>query len=297
MMNELLANPAIQAAVAPFFVAVAIALIFRRFGVVAFGFAIIAGLLTTLMLTTGLALFPLTSTRKIILSSLCLPFVVLLMDVIWGRLPNARQRWATIILVVVPTVLLVAAANWVIWPVLQRQEISEAWPMLARVSLYVGVLSIALLGMARLNHPDKSTAQGASVLVLGLGTAVTSMIAASALYAQLAFSVTAAVGATLLINLFAKTSGEGKQDVGYLGLFALFTAAAPLALIGAAATVYAQLPGWALLCLVAVPLFAGWPTIKVERPFLRLTVTCLLALVPVIPAVWLAWRAAEAVSY
>lgn len=296
-MNELLAHPAFQAAVAPFFVAVFIALVFRRFGVIAFGLAIIAGMLTAVMLTTGLSLFPLTSTRKIILSSLCLPFVVLLLDRLCGRLPNTRARWSVVIKLAVPMVLLVATVNWVIWPVLMRQEMSEVWPMLASVSLYVGVLSAAILGMARLKRPEKLAAQGASVLVLGLGTAVTTMIAASALYAQLASSVTAAVGAMLLISLFSKPVAEGKLGIGHFGAFGLFAAAVPLALIGAAATVYAQLPGLALLFLVTVPLFAGWPTINVERLWLRLIFTSLLALVPVIPAAWLAWRAAGAVSY
>ena len=134
-------------------------------------------------------------------------------------------------------------------------------------------------------------------MALGLGTAGTSMIAASALYSQWAISIVAAVGCLLLIGLFGKSQTAAKHGLGYLGRFGVFAAVVPLALIGAAATVYAQLSGWVLLCLAAIPLLAGWLTIKVEQPWMRLVVTGLLALVPVIPAIWLAWRAADSMSY
>lgn len=296
-MTELLAHPAIQGAIAPFIVALAIALLCRRMGAIAFGLAIIGGFLTTVMLTTGLTFQPLSSTRKIILVSLCLPLLLPLMELVLRKISAISEQWQAVISIVLPTALLIVAINWVIWPVVSRQEMSEAWLLMLRVSLYVGVIGAVFLIMARLKRAEKSTAQGASALMLGLGTAVTSMIAASALYAQLAFSIVAAVGSLLLISLFVKPSAEAKQSVGYLGAFGLFAVAVPLALIGAAATVYAQLPGWVLLCLAAVPLFAGWPTVNIERSWLRLITTGLLALLPVIPAIWLAWRAAGEVSY
>jgi hypothetical protein len=297
MMHELLAHPATQAAVAPFIVALVIALLFRRLGAVALGLAIIGGLLTTVTLTTGLALQPLTSTRKIILSSLCLPFVVLLVDMLMGRAPLAGGRLRGIIRIVLPTALLIGVVNWVIWPVLLRQEILDGWIVSARVSLYVGVISAFLLGLTGLNRPGKSAAEGASIFALGLGTAITSMIAASALYSQLAFSVVAAVGALLLVGLFTKPFVGSKEDAGYLGQFALFAAVVPLTLIGGAATVYTQLPVWVLFWLATVPLIAGIITIKAQRPILRLLFTSLLALLPVIPAIWLAWQAAAPMDF
>jgi hypothetical protein len=77
-MQALLAHPAFQAAVAPFLVTLVLALFLRRWGLVWQGLALIAGLLVTVWLTTGLSLQPLTSTRKIILCSLGLPFLALL---------------------------------------------------------------------------------------------------------------------------------------------------------------------------------------------------------------------------
>lgn len=296
-MEEILAHPAVQAAVAPFVVAMSIALLFRRFGLITMGLAIIAGVFTTVMLTTGLSLQSLDSNQKIILSSLCLPFVVLLMEVVRVRLPVTNEYLKKVMAIAVPAILLVLVANWVIWPVFLRQETVDAWLMSGTVSLYVGVVGALLLTMAKSKGAEKSPAQGAGMLVLGVGTSITCMIAASAFYAQLAASVSASVGALLLIGLFSKSSVG--NNVGYLGPFGLFAAATPLLLIGAAATVYAQpsLSGWVLLCLASIPLIAGLRVINIQRSWLRLICTCLLALLPLIPAIWLAWVPVEPSGY
>jgi hypothetical protein len=292
-MQDLLTNPAVQAAVAPFVVALVIVLALRGISLYWLGLAIIGGLLTTVMLTTGLSFQPLTSTRKIILGSVCLPFTVPLMESLMARLPATAKRWQAIITILVPVVPVVAMVNWIIWPVLRRQEISEAWPMLAAVSLYVSAISVVFLMLARVKLPEKSATQGASALMLGLGTGVTSLIAASALYAQLAFAVSAAVGSLILITFFARS----RAGLGHLSSFSLFAVGVPLALLGASATVYAQLPVWVLLCLVTVPLFAWRPAINIERPWLRLISANFQALLPVIVATWLAWKIAGPVSF
>lgn len=300
-MQELLAHPAIQGGIAPFIVASGILLLFRRMGNISFGFAIIGGFLTAVMLTTGLSLQPLTSTRKIILVSLCLPFLLLLMEMLLRQLSINNTRWLTTISAVLPSILLVMAIIWVIWPVLTRQETSEAWLLAVKMGLYAGVISAIFLGIARSKRPEKTIVQGVSTIMLALGTAITSMIAASALYAQLAFSIAASViavmGGLMLVSLLKMSLAGVKDSVAGLGTFGLFAAAVPVALIGAAATVYAQLPEWVLFCLVAVPLFACWPMRRVAQPWMRVTFTSLLAFLPVIPAIWLAWRAAGAVSY
>jgi hypothetical protein len=292
-MQALFTNPAIQAAVAPFVAALLIALVLQRISLYWLGLAIIGGLLTTLMLTTGLSLLPLTSTRKIIIGSLCLPFTVPLMESLVARVPAIAKRWQTIITILVPATLVVAVENWIIWPVLRRQELAEAWPMLLGVSLYVSAISVAFLMLARVRLPEKSATQGANAVMLALGTGATSLIAASALYAQLAFAVSAAVGSLILITFFARS----RAGLGQMSSFSLFAAAVPLALLGASATVYAQLPVWVLLCLVAVPLFGWWPSINIARPWMRLMFASFMALLPVILAVWIAWKIAGPVSF
>lgn len=300
-MQDLLTHPAIQSAVVPFVTALAIMLLLRKRGDVAFGLAIIGGFCATVTMTMGLDFQPLSSTRKIVLVSLGLPFLLPLLALLWQKTSIIGERWQADISIGVPTLLLVSAINWVIWPVLSRQEVSEAWLLVVQGSAYVGFVGAAFLFIASLKRPEKSMAQGLGALSLGLGTAVTSMIAASALYAQLAFSVVAAVAATVgsvwLMRLFRQPSTTAQYGVGYLGPFGLFAAVVSLALIGASATVYAQLPVLVLLCLAAIPVLAGWSPINVQRPWQRLLVTSLLALLPVVPAVWLAWRAAGQASY
>lgn len=296
-MQALLLNPAIQSAVAPFVVALFIALLLRPFGTVGLGLAIIGGLLTTVMLTTGFALQPLTSTRKIILSSLCLPFSVLLVERLLVRLSVERVRSRAAIRVGVPTILLMVASCWVIWPVFIRQGLAEGGPMLLGVSAYVGIIGAAFLCLAQPKLAEKPAAQGISSLMLAIGTGVTCLIAATALYAQLAFAIAASVGALLILSLLA----SARNGVGRIEAFGLFAAVVPLALLGAAATIYAQLPVWVLVCLVFIPVFAGGATMRwlgnVDRPWRQLIFIGLLAFIPIIPAVWLAWRAAGPVSF
>ncbi|MBN4079359.1 hypothetical protein JYT26_01835 [Beggiatoa alba] len=292
-MQTLLANPAIQSAVAPFIVALLVALLLRRFETIGLGLAIIAGLLTTVMLTTGLTLQPLTSTRKIIVSSLCLPFTVLLVERIVAGLPTVTARLQHVVRVMVPTLFLMAAACWVIWPVLTRQGLAEGWPMLLRVGGYAGIIGAVFLCLAQWKSAEKSAAQGMSALMLAIGTGVTCLIAATALYAQLAFAIAASVGSVMVLSLFTQT----RNGVGHVTSFGMFAAAVPLALFGAAATVYAQLPPWVLPCLVFIPLFAGSTKSWLTKPWQQLIFTGVIAFLPVIPASGLAWRAAGPISF
>lgn len=289
-MQELLTNPAIQAAGAPFVVALALALIMRRFYPGGTGLAIIAGFGVAVWLITGLTLQPLTSTRKIILCGLALPFLLPLLEMI----PQvSRAIWVKHATQIVPAVLLVAAsALWIIWPVLRRQEGMAMWAMALPLVLYIAAVigGTGLLG--RRDSSSTFSAQAASALVLALGTGATTLIAASALYSQLAFAISAATGAVIVVGMFGSSTQPTR-----LGMLVAYAAAVPVVLIGAGATVYAKLPLLVLLCLALVPLFAGLPLIKPQQRWLQLIVTCLWASVPVIPAVWLAWRAAGPVSF
>ena len=80
-MTDLLNNPAVQGGIAPFLVALLISVIFVRLSTLS-GFALIAGFVTTVLLTTGLSFDPLTSTRKITLILLIAPFIGLFLDLL-----------------------------------------------------------------------------------------------------------------------------------------------------------------------------------------------------------------------
>ncbi len=293
-MQELLTNPAVQAAVAPFAVALVSALLLRRFLPGGIGLAVIGGFFIAVLLTTGLTLQPLTATRKIIICGLVLPFILLLLDFIAVMPQSARLKR---VLRTLPALLLAAAALWIIWPVVQRQEGMAIWVMAAPVMLYAAVITY---GAAALGRAQKQvfSAQAASALILAMGTGATTLIAASALYSQLAFAVSAATGAVIVVGLLGSVEKPAR-----LGMLAVYAAAVPVTLLAAAATVYAQLPVLVLLCLALVPLFAWlllfkpFKLIKSQQRWLALIVASLWASIPVLPAIWLAWRAAGPVSF
>lgn len=276
-MQALLANPAFQSAVVPLVCSFILALLLRKAGVAWQGLAIVVGLLTTIVLTTGLSFSPLTSTRKIILCSLVLPFAALLVERV------SRHR---LVVAITLGVLLALAALWVVWPAMARQEGMEFWLTGARVALYAAAIGAGLMWVGN----GIQAREGGSVLALAIGTGAAAMLAASALYAQLAFAVAAAMGGLLLVTLL----GRGETSLGRLSLFA---AALPLGLLGSAATVYAQLPALALLSLVWVPWFTLIPLPQAANRWLRAAQTTLVAMVPAIPAVWLAWQSAGAIAY
>jgi hypothetical protein len=306
-MQTLLENPAVQAAAAPFLVALVLAFILRRWQPVWQGLALMAGVLVAVWLTTGLSFQPLTSTRKIILCSLGLPFLALLFDGI-GR--SARGRVAAMLPSLVAAPLLASAAIWVAWPVLSRQHGWAFWAMAGQVAVYAMVIAWALLsllpGRSQAAESERNNAQqlvtarfaqqGGAILALAMGTGAAAVIGASALYGQLAFAVAASTGALLLATLLL-WQWQGEEGMTDLQSMALLAAAVPLGLLGAAASIYAKLPATALLFLACAPLVVRLPLIPVVNPWIRLTLSTLLAAVPVGPALWLTWRAAGPVSF
>jgi len=287
-------NPAIQAAGAPFVVALVLALVLRPFLPGGIGLAIIGGFFIAVLLTSGLTLQPLTATRKIIICSLVLPFVALLLELSVVMLHSA---WLKRLIQTLPALLLATAALWIIWPVVQRQEGMAIWLMVTPVMLYAAVI---IYGTGALGRMQKQVfnVQAANALVLAMGTGVTTLIAASALYSQLAFAVSAATGAVVVVGLLGSTEKFTK-----LGMLTVYAAAVPVTLLAAAATVYAQLPVLVLLCLAFVPLFAGLllikpvKLIKPRQRWLELIVCSLWVSIPVLPAIWLVWREMGPVSF
>lgn len=276
-MNALLSNPAVQSALAPLLCSLIVALLLKKAGAVWQGMAIVAGLLAAILLTTGISFQPLTSTRKIVLCSLVLPFTALL----WGRLSQQRAVQASLLAAV-----LALAALWIVWPVLARLEGAEWWLTTARLVLYAAMIGVGLLwtGNGTLQR------EGGAILALALGTGAATLLAASALYAQLSFAVAAATGGLLLVVLLRRESGG-------LGLLAMYAAALPLALLGAAATVYAKLPPLALLGLAFVPWFLLLPLPQAANPWLRTAQNTLVAFLPALLAIWLAWQAEGDIAY
>lgn len=281
-MQDLLAHPAIQSAVAPLISSLVVALLLHRAGNLWQGLAVVTGLLVAVLLITGLSFQPLTSTRKIILCSLFLPF---------AAVPLFQMKCSIFVRTLLLSAAMACAALWVAWPVLGRQEGLDLLLTGGRVALFAAAVGASMSWLDRVSVPR----QGGVMLALSIGVGVSALIAASALYGQLAFAVSAAVGGLLLVILLEpmiKVLGSDKMRTG-LGGLSLFAVGVPLGLIGGAATVYAQLPGAALISLVLIPAAAAIPVFRQLNPWICTTLTALSGLILAGPAYWLAWQAAE----
>lgn len=237
-MDELLANPAIQGGVAPFLVALVIAGLFLRLNILA-GLAIAAGFVTTVMLTTGIAFEPMTSTRKITLLVMVIPVLAIVLQLI--------DKYNDFTIKVFYT-FAAAAVLWVLWPVIKNN------PSIEMLFLTLSYIAYAGWMMKMFMRMSEEPAIVASTAATGVGIAIggAALIGASALLGQLGLALAAAGGAFLLIQLLTKNAEDS-------GLTLTMTSAMIAALVLPAAIEYAQVP-WIVLPIVAIiPLLAFYP--------------------------------------
>lgn len=266
-MDELLQNPAVQAGVAPFVMAlVATGLLMRtRF----LGLAQIVGFAALVALAIGFSFESLTSTRKLVLVGLSTFLPVLLLELKdWSMRPVARSAVA---------LLAGLAAVWVVLRLLQQKETTDALLAGAASALYLAALVESTLRVG-----SDSVRGAATGLVLGLASGALALLGASALLAQVGIAVGAAAGATLLVQMIAgrrtpagaTLSLPASVVAGLVGLLAVFTGA---------------LPWYCLLPTLAIP----WATRLVpvgSRPvWLTAFLTAIVAFIPLLLALGLAW--------
>jgi hypothetical protein len=236
-VNDILNHPAVQGGIAPFVVALIVALVLARARLA--GLAVIAAFCTAVYLISGFSFTPLTAIRKIVLLALAAPVIGILVDFAFKP-----TRVGTAILALAAG----AATLWVFWPVLQQKE-----PEIALLMGFGAAVCVAwLVGFSQSFLSEHPIRAGAAGLGLGIGVGVSAVLSASALYGQYGISLGAAAGAFLLPQML---SGR-KYEAG--ATFML-----PLALTGgllaAATLVLAQLPWYSLLALAFIPLAARLP--------------------------------------
>jgi len=256
-LDELLANPAIQGGIAPFFVALVIAGLFYRINILA-GLAIVAGFITTVSLTTGISFEPLSSTRKITLLVMIIPFLAIALQLI-DKYNDFTIR--------VFHVFASAAVLWVLWPVISNN------PSIEMLFLTLSYIVYAAWMMKVFMRMSEQPAIVTSTAVTGVGIAIggSAMIGASALLGQLGLALAAAGGAFLLVQLIKKSDEDS-------GLTLTMTSAMIAALVLPAAIEYAQVP-WVVLPIVAIiPLLAFYPFEDEDRVW-KNTITLLIGMV------------------
>jgi len=260
----LLDHPAVQSGVAPFLVAFVIAGVFNRLSTFS-GLAIVAGFAVSVMLSTGFAFEPLTSTRKITWLILVSSVLGLLMAFI-VRQGNGIYAKAGMNL---SFLLGGLALLWVVWPVLSRNPVEMMLPV-AGYCIYAAWM----VGVFYRLSETTALAAGAASTVVGFGAGLTALIGASALLGQMGLALGAAAAAYLLVQLlFAKENEAGftvTLSSGFIG-----------ALVLPAAVVYAKAP-WIVLPLIAiVPLIAFYPFEDDECIFKNTMALLVTMLIPV----------------
>ena len=271
-MTELLDNPALQAAVqggiAPFVAALIVAAILGR---TRFAWlAIVTGYATQVALSTGFAFSPLSASRKILLVCLATPLVGIAAD----RLVT-RARPVALALTVVAGV----AAVWVFVSILSQKEGAQAWLAGVGVALYAAAMTATLLSLR-----DDALRTAAAGLGLGLATGIAALMSASVGFLTSGISVAASAGALLLVWVInSRPVPPGMLGTATIGVM--------IALFAEGTLMLAQLPWYALVALLVVPLAVRLPVREpasvLERSFVLSLYALVAALVP-IAAVWFA---------
>lgn len=273
-MEQLLANPAVQAGVAPFLAALLVSAPLRRTRWL--GLAIGVGFAVVIALTVGFSFESLTSMRKLVLVGL--GAVVLTLALEAAQVPARPAIRAAL------AAAAALAAVWVVLRVLQQKETGLA---------LLGGLGAALYMAALMESTKRISADpvraSACALILGLGAGALALLGASALLAQIGIAIGAGAGATLLVQMLV---GQRAPAGWTLALLATVVAG----LVGLLAVFTGSLPWYCLLPTLAIP----WATRLVragETPVWRTSIiTAVAALIPVLLAVGLAWFTAGASS-
>jgi len=267
-LQELLAHPAVQAAVAPLLVGLAAAALLLPLRLS--GLAAAAGLLAAVVLIGNFSLTTLTATRKLVLVAMAAPLLGVIVDFAFKP-----TRLTGMVL----GVLFGVAGLWVFWTVLSQQSFAQG----LRLGGGIAALVVWTVAVAMPLQRDPVRA-GAAGVGLGLGAGVGAVLGASALIGQYGMALGAAAGGyLLLVMLLGRRVSAGASLV--------LCVSATAALLACAATLLAQLPWTAAAALGLVPLAVRLPLPSRTHPGIEVVIAVFYALAPAAGCWALAWAA------
>ncbi len=267
-MESLFQDPAVQGGVAPFIAGLIVAAVLGRARLG--GLAVVAGYAVAVALVTGIAFTPLTALRKVVLLAFVAPVLGIVIDFV---LRTGRT------LEIVIAVACGALSVWVFWSVLQHKELGEAVLLGGVAAIFVAWIVAATMALAR-----ESVRAGAAALVLGLGTGISAILAASALLGLYSIGLAAGAGGFLLWQMVT-----GRRIAA--GATLTLSASVAVSLFAAAAVFLAQLPWYVLIVLALIPLAARLPVPARFPVWAQAIVLSVYCAVIACAAIVLTWRA------
>jgi hypothetical protein len=273
-MSALFEDPMVQAGLAPFLVALVLALSVVRVRLPGLpGLALVAALITTLWLTTGIGFTPLSASRKVVLVVLLAPMIGLVLDLTGQR----HRLWLPAV-----AVLLGGASLWVFQSLLVQLDGAAVWWQGGGVALFV-----ALMTGLTLRLRDDGPAAAAAALGLGLAVGVGALLSASIGTLMNGMALAAGGGALLLVQFLL----AARLATGWT---AALTTAAGAALFAAGTVMLAEGRALTLALLLLVPLVVGLPLFQQRAPRLRTALLGLSAGVAALLPMGAAWFATGA---
>lgn len=265
-MDELLQNPAFQAGIAPFVVALPLAILLARTRLL--GLAQLAGFLVLAGMAIGFSLESLTAVKRLVLVAVGSGVAILVLELLGGRAD--ALRWVVL-------AFLAVGCTWMLWRLLVQKETSVALLTGVLAAAYVTVLAGSMLLVSR--DPVRGASAG---LMIGLGMGAVAILGASAVLGSVTIAVGAAAGATLLAQM---VRGEAPT-----GATISLPAATVTGLAGVLATQSAVVPWYCLVPVLAAPWATRLvPAGSLPKPWMRAFACSALALLPMLVAVALAW--------
>jgi len=270
-MEELLNHPAVQGGLAPFVAGLVVAALLAPLRLA--GLAAAAGFALTVYLVGGMTFSPLTAARKIVLVG----FVATGLGV-FADLAFQPKRLAGLLL----GVLFGAASCWVFWSVLVQKPLAEAL-------LRGGGVAVLVAWLVAFNHElrERPVRAGAAGLMLGLGTGIAAILAASASFGQYGMAIGAACGGFLLVQMI-------RGGAIAAGTTLTLSVAATCALLAGGTLFLAQLPWFALPALALVPLAARIPLPAGLPVWGEAILASIFAGIPAVAACFLVWQSSRA---
>jgi hypothetical protein len=271
-MDDLIQNPAVQAALLPFLTALVLAAALARTRWL--GLPTVAGFLILAGLAIGFSFESLTATKKLVLVGAATGGAVLALE----ALPAARAGLGRAGFLA----FLGASCVWVAWRLLAQQG---PWGAVLAGLLSAGYVCV-LVGSTL--HVSATPVRGAAVgLMVALGTGALAVLGASAVLGLVGIAAGASCGAVLLVQMLRGQPSPSGRTVA-LPAVTIAGLAAILAVLGGALPWYSLMPVLAAPWAVRLIPDAGRPV------WVAAIQNAALALGPMLLAVAVAWRAAAA---